>query len=132
MRFEQQVKPTPVVPLERVKEEVYARAGNIQAMRVILDCQQQQRWSDEQAFGLMACYLADSLESMTKKVMEATNRQIVDPIEVIRDGDTVRHAFLPNAAREMYDALKDFVAITEGNGAVKNKALAAIAKAEGR
>jgi hypothetical protein len=32
---------------------------------------------------------------------------LVDPVEIIREGTTIRYAFLGDAAREMYDACKE-------------------------
>jgi hypothetical protein len=128
----------PVVPIERVKEQVHARARTIDIMRIILELQPDQHWTDEQSYGLMACYLADSLEAMTRKVIEAANRQIVEPMEIVRDGKTVRTVFLPNAAREMYDALKVVRELygCPGPQTKMDKTFmaveAAIAKAEGR
>jgi hypothetical protein len=49
----------------------------------------------------------------------------------IDETEAKANAYLIAAAPDLYVALRDFVWITEGNGAVKTAALAALAKAEG-
>ena len=102
-----------------------------------LDLQKVLGWTDAETFGIMACYLSDALESTTKELDNALNEEIT------------RCAFLGNAARAMYEALKATEVIlrlsnhdfgTNDMGKFRNitlrsthrEVLAAIAKAEGR
>lgn len=87
-------------------DQMRLRARHSLLLRTILGAQPFVGCDDATIAALAACYLSDALESTTEKYRTAKAREIVDPIETISDGKTVRHAFLPNAAREMYEALK--------------------------
>ena len=100
-------------PAEAV-EQMRLRARHSVLLGTILDAQPFMACDDGTIAACAACYLSDALEATSKKYIDAVARQIVDPIETIVDGDIVRHAFLPNAAREMYDALKRCVQLIGG------------------
>ncbi|MFL6427800.1 MAG: hypothetical protein ACJ71S_06110 [Acidobacteriaceae bacterium] len=128
-----------IVSPENAGGEMLKRARRVHVLRICLEAQRHQGWSDLTTAQLASCYLSDSLEYVSRRLINSKHREIVAPIETIRDGAVVRHAFLGNAAREMYDAL-----VGLSNSACDGRDIpewlrerlpgihAAIAKAEGR
>jgi len=120
--------------------ELRARAVRVPLVAQGLRAQGYLMLSERDLFGMLACDLSDALEATQAAYEKALASQIVAPVEVIKDGATVRYAFLGNAAREMYDTLKEVVdwldlwqtELGTAQEHLLEQCNAAIAKAEGR
>jgi hypothetical protein len=100
--------------VEDAVEDLKKLAPKNWVVQAALFGQQMRGWSDVDTYAVIAVALCGAQGVLSERLKEAMSMQLVKPVEVVKaDGKVVRHAFLPNAAREMYDALKLVVALFE-------------------
>lgn len=110
---------TPFINYQALKvedavEELKKLAAKNWVVRAALFGQKMRGWSDADTYAVIAVTLCGAQDVLSERLKEAMSMQLVKPVEVIKeDGKVIRAAFLPNAAREMYDALKLVVALFE-------------------